>query len=147
MWMDSMITAEEARNRIRSIREERERKRLEAEQRAKLGIPLNTILGEIDRRIKEEYTFIYVYGFITQEAYNALKEAGYTIYRATYTRTDMRHEIEEYTTYSCWTGKSTKKTRLKTVPETTVYYLTVVSWDPTDIGLMDFLSDMKYAEV
>ena len=30
-----MITAEEARNRIRSIREERERQRLETEQRAK----------------------------------------------------------------------------------------------------------------
>ena len=145
--MDSMITAEEARNRIRSIREERERKRLEAEQRAKLGIPLNTLLGEIDRRIKEECTFIYVYGFITQDAYNAFKEAGYTIYRATYTRTDMRREIEEYTTYSCWTGKSTKKTRLKTVPETTVYYLTVVSWDPTDEKLLNFLSGMNYSEI
>ena len=142
-----MITAEEARNRIHSIQEERERKRLEAEQRAKLGIPLNTILGEIDRRIKEEYTFIYVYGFITQEAYNALKEAGYTIYRATYTKTDMRRKIEEYTEYSYWTGKSTKKNRLVSEPETSVYYLTVISWDPTDIGLMDFLSDMKYAEV
>ena len=142
-----MITAEEARNRIRSIREERERKRLETEQRAKLGIPLNTILGEIDRRIKEEYTFIYVYGFITQEAYNALKEAGYTIYRASFTRTDMRHEIEEYTAYSCWTGKSTKNTRLKTVPETTVYYLTVVSWDPTDEKLLNFLSGMDYSEI
>ena len=142
-----MITAEEARNRINSIQEERERKRLEAEQRAKLGIPLNTILGEIDRRIKEEYTFIYVYGFITQEAYNALKEAGYTIYRATYTKTDMRRKIEEYTEYSYWTGKSTKKNRLVSEPETSVYYLTVISWDPTDIGLMDFLSDMKYAEV
>ena len=142
-----MITAEEARNRINSIQEERERKRLEAEQRAKLGIPLNTILGEIDRRIKEEYTFIYVYGFITQEAYNALKEAGYTIYRATYTKTDMRRKIEEYTEYSYWTGKSTKKNRLVSEPETSVYYLTVISWDPTNIGLMDFLSDMKYAEV
>ena len=142
-----MITAEEARNRIHSIQEERERKRLEAEQRAKLGIPLNTILGEIDRRIREEYTFIYVYGFITQEAYNALKEAGYTIYRATYTKTDMRRKIEEYTEYSYWTGKSTKKNRLVSEPETSVYYLTVISWDPTDIGLMDFLSDMKYAEV
>lgn len=142
-----MITAEEARNRIHSIQEERERKRLEAEQRAKLGIPLNTILGEIDRRIKEEYTFIYVYGFITQEAYNALKEAGYTIYRATYTKTDMRRKIEEYTEYSYWTGKSTKKTRLKTVPETTVYYLTVVSWDPTDEKLLNFLSGMNYSEI
>ena len=37
MWMDSMITAEEARNRTRSIREERERKRLETEQRAREG--------------------------------------------------------------------------------------------------------------
>lgn len=142
-----MITAEEARNRIHSIQEERERKRLEAEQRAKLGIPLNTILGEIDRRIKEEYTFIYVYGFITQEAYNALKEAGYTIYRATYTKTDMRRKIEEYTEYSYWTGKSTKKTRLKTVPETTIYYLTVVSWDPTDEKLLNFLSGMNYSEI
>lgn len=142
-----MITAEEARNRIHSIQEERERKRLEAEQRAKLGIPLNTILGEIDRRIKEEYTFIYVYGFITQEAYNALKEAGYTIYRATYTKTDMRRKIEEYTEYSYWTGKSTKKTRLKTVPETTVYYLTVVSWDPTDEKLFNFLNGMNYSEI
>ena len=142
-----MITAEEARNRINSIQEERERKRLEAEQRAKLGIPLNTLLGEIDRRIKEECTFIYVYGFITQDAYTALKEAGYTIYRATYTKTDMRRKIEEYTEYSYWTGKSTKKTRLVSEPETSVYYLTVISWDSTDIRLMDFLSDMKYAEV
>ena len=59
----------------------------------------------------------------------------------------MRREIEEYTTYSYWTGKSTKKTRLKTVPETTVYYLTVVSWDPTDEKLLNFLSGTDYSEI
>ena len=50
MWMDSMITAEEARNRIRSIREERERKRLETEQRAKEG----ETLAETAKRVKQE---------------------------------------------------------------------------------------------
>ena len=145
--MDSMITAEEARNRTRSIREERERKRLETEQRTREGETLENMLHFIDLRSKDEWSFAYISKHLSHEAYTKLKEAGYTIDRASFTRTDMRHEIEEYTTYSCWTGKSTKKTRLKTVPETTVYYLTVVSWDPTDEKLLNFLSGMNYSEI
>lgn len=142
-----MITAEEARNRIRMMEEERERKRLEAERKVKEGVSLEEMLHYIDIRCNDGYTYAYVHKHLSHEAYTKLKETGYTIYRATYTRTDMRSKCVEYTDYSFWTGKSTKKTRIERVPETTTYYMTVVSWDVTDKRLADFLWGTHYAEV
>lgn len=151
MWKGRMITAEEARNRIRMMEEERERKRLEAqriaEEKAREGESLELMERLIETRVQEGHTFAYIYNHLSHEAYVKLKEAGYVIYRAHFSRTDVCSRLEEYTDYSFWTGKSTKKTRIVREPVKTDYYLTVVSWDINDIRLKDFLKPTNYAEV
>lgn len=143
-----MKTAKEALEETQALQKERERKRLEDELERKKGIPLGDLLQNIDLRIKDGYTFAYVYGFIAQEAHTALKEAGYTIYRAAYTKTFMCRKLEEKTHYSHWTGKTTKKYNVVNEPENITVCVTVISWDPTDERLSAFLKPAPtYSEI
>lgn len=146
-----MITAKEALAKIRKMEEERERKRLEAkreaEEKARQGESLELMERLIETRIQEGHTFAHIYGHLSHEAYVKLKEAGYVIYRAQFSRTDVCSRLEEYTDYSFWTGKSTKKTRIVREPVKTDYYLTVVSWDVNDMRLKDFLRPTSYGEI
>lgn len=133
------------------MEEERERKRLEAkraaEEKERQGESLELMEHLIETRIQEGYTFAYIYGHLSHEAYVNLKESGYVIYRAHFTRTDVCSRLEGYTDYSFWTGKSIKKTRIVREPVKTDYYLTVVSWDINDIRLKDFLRPTNYEEM